>query len=106
MPAREMNTILLDVLLVSDLITNEETYPLIGAFSHRPHLSAEEVIALDLPSKNRVEALLRSEFLTERQLRELTCDFAEHILHVFEDARRRTFIREPASRRHVYMQRA
>jgi hypothetical protein len=69
-----------DVLLISDLISNEETYPLIGALSHRPYLSAEEVIAPDLPAKNRVGALLRHEFLTERQLRELACDFVEHVL--------------------------
>jgi len=31
-----------------------------------------------------VEALLRHEFLTERQLRELACKFVEHVLHVFE----------------------
>ena len=80
-----MNTIPLDVLLVSDLITNEETYPLIGAFYHQSYLSAKQVIALDLPAKNRVEVLLRDEFLTERQLRELACDFVEHVLHVFEE---------------------
>jgi hypothetical protein len=75
----------LHVLLASDLITNEESYPLIEAFSHYPHLSAKEILALDLPAKNRVEALLRHEFLTEKQLRRLACDFAEHVLHVFEE---------------------
>src|ERR1044072_744397 len=80
-----MNTVALETLLVSDLITNEEAYRLIGAFSYRPYLSAKEVIALDLPAKNRVEALLRREFLTERQLRELASDFIEHVLQVFEE---------------------
>jgi hypothetical protein len=80
-----MQTIPLDVILNSDLITNEESHPLVGAFSHRPYLSAEEILALDLPAKNRVEALLRHEFLTEKQLRKLACDFAEHVLHVFEE---------------------
>jgi hypothetical protein len=41
--------------------------------------------SLDLPAKNRVEALLNNEFLTEKQLRWLACDFAEHVLHVFEE---------------------
>jgi hypothetical protein len=81
----EMQTIPLSVIVNSDLITNEESYPLIGAFSQCPYLSAEEIFALDLPAKNRVEALLRHEFLTEKQLRELPCDFAEHVLHVFEE---------------------
>lgn len=79
-----MQTIHLHIILASDLITNEESYSLIGAFSHRPYLSAKEILALDLPAKNRVEALLRHEFLTEKQLRRLACDFAEHVLHVFE----------------------
>lgn len=80
-----MQTIPLDILITSDLITNEEMYPLVGAFLHRPYLSAEEIIALDLPAKNRVEALLRHEFLSEKQLRKLACYFAEHVLHVFEE---------------------
>lgn len=80
-----MQTISLKVILASDLITNEESYPLIGAFSHRPDLSVEEILALDLPAKNRVEALLQNEFLTEKQLRSLACDFAEHVLYVFEE---------------------
>jgi hypothetical protein len=80
-----MQTIPLDILLASDLITNEEIYPLFGAFSHRPYFSVDEIIALDLPAKNRVEALLRHEFLTEKQLRLLACDFAEHVLHVLEE---------------------
>ncbi|HWS99364.1 MAG TPA: hypothetical protein VN256_03755 [Pyrinomonadaceae bacterium] len=80
-----MQTIPLSVIVNSDLITNEESYLLIGAFSQRPYLSAEEILALDLPAKNRVEALLRHEFLTEKQLRKSACDFAEHVLHVFEE---------------------
>jgi len=80
-----MQSINLHIILNSDLITNEESHLLIGAFSHRPYLSAEEILALDLPAKNRVEALLRREFLTEKQLRKLACDFAEHVLHVFEE---------------------
>jgi hypothetical protein len=80
-----MQTISLDVLLSSDLITTEESHLLIGACLHRPYLSADEIIALDLPAKNRVEALLRQEFLTEKQLRSLACYFAEHVLHIFEE---------------------
>src|SRR5947209_12461832 len=80
-----MQTIPLDVLLTSDLITTEESHLLVGACTQRPYLSVEEIIALDLPAKNRVEALLRHEFLTEKQLRTLACDFAEHVLYVFEE---------------------
>jgi hypothetical protein len=80
-----MQTIPLDVLLSSDLITTEESHLLLGALSHRPYLSAREIIAVDLPAKNRVEALLRHEFLTDRQLRSLACDFAAHVLYVFEE---------------------
>jgi hypothetical protein len=80
-----MQTINLHVIFASDLITNEESHLLIGAFSHHPYLSAEEIFALDLPAKNRVEALLQNEFLTEKQLRWLACDFANHVLYVFEE---------------------
>jgi|SRR5947209_10406570 len=80
-----MQTIPLDVLLTSDLITTEESHLLVGACTQRPYLSAEEILALDLPAKNRVEALLRHEFLREKQLRSLGCDFAEHVLPVFEE---------------------
>lgn len=80
-----MQTIPLDVLLASDLITTEESHQLIGAFTYSSYLSAEEIIALDLPAKNRVEALLRNEFLPEKQLRKLACHFVEHVLYVFEE---------------------
>lgn len=83
--SEQVETVSLDVLLRSDLITNEETYPLVGAFSHRPQLTAREIIALDLPAKVRVEALLQYEFLTENQLQELSCEFAKHTLYVFEE---------------------
>lgn len=79
-----MNTISLDILLKSDLITPEESYGLIERFVHDPRITASEILQLDLPSKNRVEALLRTEFLSEAQLRELACDFAAHTLHLFE----------------------
>ena len=46
-----MQTIPLSVIINSDLITNEESYPVIGAFSQRPYLSAEEILALDLSAK-------------------------------------------------------
>jgi hypothetical protein len=80
-----MQTIPLDVLLISDLITTEESHLLAGACIQRPYLSVEEIIALDLPAKNRVEVLLRHEFLTEKQLWELACDFADHVLPIFEE---------------------
>src|SRR5205085_5362921 len=47
-------------------------------------LSASEIMGLDLPARNRVEVLLRHEFLAEYHLQELACDFAEHTLRVFE----------------------
>lgn len=39
---------------------------------------------MDLPAKNRVDALLRPEVLSEYKLRELAFDFAQHTLYVFE----------------------
>jgi uncharacterized protein VirK/YbjX len=79
-----VESISLNVLLNSDLISNEEFHRLVNTFAKRPQLSAIEIIRLDLPSKNRVEALLQTEFMREYQLRELSCDFAEHVLSIYE----------------------
>lgn len=79
-----MQTIPLTALFASDLITTEESHQLLKVLINTLYLSTQEIVALDLPAKNRVEALLRDEFLTEKQLRELACDFADHVLHVFE----------------------
>lgn len=79
-----MSAIPLDVLLKSELISQEESYSLIINYSSRPLLTVNEVIELDLPAKNRVDALLQPEVLSAYKLRELACDFAQHTLHVFE----------------------
>lgn len=80
-----MKVISLDVLLKSDLISSEESRKLIAKYAAHPWLTVQEIIKLDLPARSRIEALLQSEFLTDSQLRELACDFAEHTLHIFED---------------------
>jgi hypothetical protein len=79
-----VKTISVSVLLDSDLITTEETYDLIERYILNPQLTAAEILELDIPAKNRVEALLQPEFLNEGILRDLACDFAAHTLHVFE----------------------
>lgn len=79
-----METISVAKLLDSDLITTEESYGLLERYVLNPQITACEILELDLPAKNRVEALLQPEFLNDTHLRELACDFAEHTLHVFE----------------------
>jgi hypothetical protein len=79
-----VSAIPLDVLLKSELISQEESYSLIINYASRPLLTVPEVIELDLPAKNRVDALLNSEVLSEYKLRDLACDFAQHTLYVFE----------------------
>lgn len=80
----QMKVISVEVLLKSALITTEETYSLVERFVRNPQITAAEILDLDLPAKNRVEALLQPEFLNEVRLRELACDFAGHTLHIFE----------------------
>lgn len=80
-----MKTISVDVLLKSDLITTEESYELAQRFMCNPSITTAEILELDLPAKNRVEALLQPEFLSEVTLRGLACDFAGHTLHIFEE---------------------
>jgi len=88
----QVDTISVEILLNSDLITTEESHNLIERYVFRPQITAAEILGLDLPAKNRAEALLQPEFLNERKLRELACDFAEHALHIFE-------LRAPEDRR-------
>jgi hypothetical protein len=80
-----VKVISLDVLLNSELISREEADPLRVKFKGHPWFTAHEVFELDLPARNRVEALLRSEFLSERKLRDLACDYAQHTLSIFSD---------------------
>lgn len=81
----------------SELLSAEDSFSLLIELNQRLQLTASEIIELDLPARNRVEALLQKEFLKEEQLRELACDFAEHTLWVFEwdcptDLRPRNFV--------------
>lgn len=78
------NSISVEILLKSDLISTEESYSLIERFVLNPQITATRILELDLPAKNRVEALLQPEFLNELRLRELACEFAAHTLHIFE----------------------
>lgn len=78
-------TISSTVLLSSELLNAEDAHILDIQLGGRLQLTASEIIALDLPAKNRVEALLQSEFLEEKHLRALACDFAEHTLYIFEE---------------------
>lgn len=80
-----VKTISADILLRSELLSAEEAHLLSLQLENRPLLTASEIISLDLPAKNRVEALLQSEFLGEKRLRALACDFAEHTLYMFEE---------------------
>jgi hypothetical protein len=76
-----------NVLLASRLLCAEDSHALSIELNYQSQLTASEIIGLDLPARNRVEALLRREFLSECHLQMLACDFAEHTLHVFESYR-------------------
>ena len=80
----QVKTIPVEVILKSDLITTEESHFLLERSVLKPQISAAEILELDLPAKNQVEALLQSDFLNESNLRDLACDFARHTLYIFE----------------------
>lgn len=80
-----VRTIPASVLLSSELLSGEESHSLRTQVDGRLQLTAAEIIALDLPARNRAEALLQKEFLEEKHLRGLACDFAEHTLYIFEE---------------------
>ena len=50
----------------------------------RKRISALEILELDIPIDHRLWAVLRRPFFTEAELRLLACDFAEHVLPIFE----------------------
>lgn len=77
-------TIPAQIILESVLLSEEEAFPLKRRLESQESLTAEQILALDIPSKNRVDALLRYEFIREKDLRVLSCDFARHTLHIFE----------------------
>lgn len=93
----QLKTISSNLLLSSELLSAEDSFHLSIELKQRLQLTASEIIELDLPARNRIEALLQKEFLHEAQLREFACDFAEHTLPVFEwycpnDSRPRRFV--------------
>ena len=54
-------------------------------FDGRESLTARDIAALDIPKRDVIWALLHKEFVTERQMHILACDFAESIVHLCGD---------------------
>lgn len=57
-------------------------------FAGREALAARDITALDIPVEDKLWALLQPEFLTDHQMHELACDFAETVLHLCGDDQR------------------
>jgi len=64
--------------------SNEEIEKL---FAGRESLSWEDVVALDIPTEDKLWALLHEEFIPARDLHLLACDFAEKVLCLADDPR-------------------
>ena len=56
-------------------------------FAGRESLSWEDIVALDIPTEDKLWALLREDFIPDRELHLLACDFAEKVLHLTDDPR-------------------
>ena len=56
-------------------------------FAGKEFLSWEDVVALDIPTEDKLWALLREDFIPDRELHLLACDFAEKVLHLTDDPR-------------------
>ena len=56
-------------------------------FAGRVSLSWKDIIALNIPTADKVSALLHEEFFTTQELLHLACDFAESVLHLANDPR-------------------
>ena len=50
----------------------------------RERWTALDILALDQPPSDLLWVVLRPELIPEHVLHELACDFAEHVLHLFE----------------------
>jgi hypothetical protein len=48
------------------------------------NLTALEILDLKVPGKDRLWAVLRNEFFTDAELRELACDYAESVIGFYE----------------------
>ena len=55
-------------------------------FRGRVDLDAREILALHAPVEYRLWAVLRPEMIPESMLWALACDYAEHVLHIYEAA--------------------
>lgn len=53
-------------------------------FAGRESLSALEILDLEIPAEDCLWAVLREQFLSSYQLRQLAADFAERVLPIFE----------------------
>jgi hypothetical protein len=51
----------------------------------RERCTATDILRMDIPAKDRLWAVLREEFLSEKTLQIAACDFAEHVLPVYEN---------------------
>ena len=56
-------------------------------FAGKEFLSWEDVFALNIPTEDKLWALLREDFIPTRDLHLLACDFAEKVLHLTGDPR-------------------
>ena len=56
-------------------------------FAGRESLSWEDIVALDISTEDKLWALLREDFIPDRELHLLACDFAEKVLHLTDDPR-------------------
>jgi hypothetical protein len=51
----------------------------------RERCTAADILRMDIPAKDRLWAVLREEFLPKRLLARAACDFAEHVLPIYEE---------------------
>ena len=56
-------------------------------YAGREALTARDCLDLDIPGRDKLFALLRSEVIPERELHLLACDFAGRVAHLSEDPR-------------------
>ena len=80
-----MNSVTVDQVLSWNPCLRYNRERVTELFAGRETLTVLDILALDIPPADRMWAVLRKEFFSDERLHNLTCDFAEHVIHLCGD---------------------
>jgi hypothetical protein len=87
-----MKTVTVDQVMAWHPCANYTREVVAELFAGRDALTARDIAALDISAEDRLWALLHPEFLTEAEMHEAACVYAEKVVHLCDDPRARAAI--------------